>query len=322
LNLLVTGASGFIGLNVVEALLARGDAVCALSNSPMPTAALRSFAQLPGRLEPIEGDVTKAEEVATLVAARRPQIVIHGAAVTPSPASEREKAAATLAVNILGTHHVLAAAAQAGVQRFILLSSASVYGDSAFGPDPLDEVETRPEPRTLYAISKFTAERMAARYRETTGLQTVSARLSAAFGPWEYATGLRNTLSPFWQTMRLAQGGCEAVLDRLCQRDWIYSRDAAQAILAVVAAADPVPPIVNIGPGRVTPFDLWLEILRERKAGFRWRIGRPEEANVDLQGERDRALLSDRLLTQWIGWSGCRTPKLAFDDYIGWEDTP
>jgi nucleoside-diphosphate-sugar epimerase len=241
--------------------------------------------------------------------------------VTPSPKTEIEQAATTLAVNILGANHLLRAAALAGVKNFILLSSASVYGDNAFGPKPLDEVLTTAEPRAMYAVSKFTAELITGRYREASGLNAVSARLSAAFGPWEHQTDVRDTLSPFWRTLDLAQAGGEAIIDRLCRRDWIYSRDAAEAILALAAAVAPLPPVVNIGPGRVTPFDLWLETLRERMPGFRWRVGRPEEANVDLQGARDRSILSDRLLSQQIGWSSGRTSEEAFDDYIAWAGT-
>lgn len=320
MSVLVTGASGFIGVNVVEALLARGEDVIALAREPLPDAAAYAFQQLAGQLDQRIGDVSDAEAVLDLIVSRRPRRIIHAAAVTPGPKTELNLTGPTFAINVIGTAHVLRAASRAKVERVVLISSASIYGDNAFGSEPLDEEVTAPAPRAIYAVSKLAAERVALRYRELTGLDVAAVRLSAAFGPWERDTGVRETLSPFLQTLFLAQAGREAVVDRLCKRDWIYSRDAAGGIMAVMDFSGGSP-IINLGPGVITPFDAWLDCLRARSPAFRWRVSSKEEANVDLHGDRDRSILSIRRLEQQVGWRPHRTLKAAFEDYLSWSDT-
>lgn len=147
MRVLVTGASGFVGLNVVEALLARGDEVAAFGDVGMPERARAAFGALPGRCVEALGDVRDERTVARAFEAHAPQKVVHAAALTPGPRTERAMAAAAVEVNVLGTLRVLEAAARSRVERVVLLSSAAVYGDSGFGAAPLDEAETPPRPR-------------------------------------------------------------------------------------------------------------------------------------------------------------------------------
>lgn len=85
-RILVTGGSGFVGLNVVEALLSAGIDVVSFDRRPMADPAVRAFRQLPGTLELVEGDIQDVRGV--LAAARDTDAVIHGTAITPDDADE------------------------------------------------------------------------------------------------------------------------------------------------------------------------------------------------------------------------------------------
>lgn len=320
MSVLVTGASGFIGLNIVEALLERGDDVIAFSDAVMPERAREGFGALRGRCTEATGNVRDARSVSELFEIYSPRTVIHAAALTPGPRTERAMTAAAIEVNVLGTVHVLESAARHRIERVVLLSSAAVYGASGFGAEPLDEGQTPPSPLTTYGITKYAAEQLGLRYLEKVGLPVIAARLAAAFGPWERDTGVRETLSPFYQALQIARRGREVVVTRAAALDWIYSRDAAGAILALLDRRAPEPAVVNVSPGFKTEFGAFCEALARWHSGFRWRVAPGEEATVDLHGARDRTPLATARLLREVGWSPRFDAASAFLDYFDWVE--
>ncbi len=315
-RVLVTGAFGFIGLNLVEALLARGDDVIAADLSGPSEAAIRAFSGHNARLSPVAGDVRDEAFVQAIFAAHRPDAVVHAAALTPGGAAERARMAMAVDVNVLGTVRILEASAIHACARVLFLSSGAVYGAAGYSESLLDEAETHPAPGTLYPITKLAAERLVLRFGELSGLDVVAARLGAAFGPWEADTGVRDTLSPHYQLSRLARQGGEAVLPRRSALDWNYSRDAALALLVLLdrpAAAR----VVNVGPGCAFDLERFCLLLAASYPRFRWRYGTEAEANIDLHGGRDRApLATDRLHA--AGFAPRFSEEGAYVDYITW----
>jgi nucleoside-diphosphate-sugar epimerase len=320
MSVLVTGASGFIGLNIVEALLERGDDVVAFSDTTIPGRARAAFGALRGRCIEATGDVRDQRSVTALFETHSPRTVVHAAALTPGPQTERAMTAATVEVNVLGTVRILEAAARDWVERVVLLSSAAVYGESGFGAEPLDEAQTPARPLTTYGVTKYAAERLGLRFAEKTGLPVVAARLAAAFGPWERDTGVRETLSPFYQALRIARRGGEMMVARRAALDWIYSRDAAGAILALLDRRATEPVLVNVSPGFRTEFGAFCDALAGRHAGFRWRVAPGEDATVDLHGARDRTPLATTRLRHDVGWSPRFDAESAFRDYFDWVE--
>ena len=100
---LVTGGAGFVGLNLVEALLSRGHDVTVFGREPLPPIAETAFATLPGRLRAVQGDVRDALVLKTLFASEKFDTVFPFAAVTSGPAREAEDPETVLQVNLLGT---------------------------------------------------------------------------------------------------------------------------------------------------------------------------------------------------------------------------
>ncbi|MGC2780005.1 MAG: NAD(P)-dependent oxidoreductase, partial [Bradyrhizobium sp.] len=194
MHVLIFGGAGFVGLNVAQGLLERGHAVTIFDAADLPRAAQRTFAVHGDRLRLIKGDVTDASAVAAAVAGGCDAVLL-GAAITASPERDAAEPERILAVNLLAQVPILQAARSAGVRRVINLSSAASYGASAQRFAVLDE-STPCEPVSLYAITKFASERVAARLSDLWQTDVISARLSAVFGPFERGGGVRDTPSP------------------------------------------------------------------------------------------------------------------------------
>ncbi len=297
MRILIFGGAGFVGLGIAEALLARGDDVTLLDRRPPPEAATSAFAELPGRLSVVRGNVRDESDVRYAVS-DVPDVVIYGAALTADAAREAAEPDRILDVNVGGLVRALQAVWAGTVRRTILLSSASAYGDSAFQAGPIDET-TAPTPRSLYAVSKLAGEQFARRLAELGSLDVRIVRLSSVFGPWEHDTGVRDTLSPPYQVALAALEGRPALLSRPCVRDFVYVRDVAEGMLALIDAPTPHYDLYNIGPGTSWSLLDWGRQLRDvARPGFECRLCGPGESpTVNLHGDRDRSALAIGRLT-------------------------
>ncbi len=194
------------------------------------------------------------------------------------------------------------AARRSGVGRIINLSSAAAYGAAALRNTLLDE-ETACDPVSLYAISKYASEKVAARLAALWQSDIVSVRLSAVFGPWERATGTRDTPSAQMQIIAALQQRGQAVLSRPGIRDWIYAPDVADAVALLVEVKKPEHGLYNISTGREWSALQWGQDLAALHHGWVCRLAEPGEApTIDLFSEADRAPLSVVRLEQEFGW--------------------
>lgn len=311
---LIFGGAGFVGLNIAEALLRAGHAVTAFDRSPIPEAALHAFAKLPGGFIAIQGDVTDEAAVAAAIEPGT-DLVVMGAAITAGRERDASDPATTLKVNLLAQVPILAAARATGVRRVVNLSSAAAYGAAGERLPELDET-TPGDPVGLYAITKWASERVGARLGDLWGLDLVSLRLSGVFGPWEHATGVRDTLSPHCQILAAAVAGEPAILPRPGLRDWICAPDVADAVLAVAAAEKLGHGVYNVSTGtRFTLLD-WGQRLAQAFPGFVCRLAEPgEAATIDFHGPSDRAPMAVARIAHDIGWSA-QTEGLASADRL------
>ena len=175
-RVLVTGGGGFIGSNLVRALLVRGDDVRVLDN--FATGNRRNLDGLTD-VEIVEGDLRSYERVHTAV--RGSEVVYHQGALGSVPRSVQDPLTST-AVNVEGTLNVLLAARDEGVRRVVFASSSSVYGDG--GTFPRTETQA-PNPISPYAVAKLAAERFCVSFFRVYGLETVALRYFNVFGPWQ-----------------------------------------------------------------------------------------------------------------------------------------
>ena len=320
MTIVVTGASGFIGLNVVEALLQGGRRVVALSHDAMPAMAREEFAALPGGLVAVTADIAAPETLARIFREHRVEGAIHLAAVTPAATAPVSDATRVLDVNVVGTLALFEAALAAKLRRVVYTSSGAVYGNAVFR-DPAPDESSTPEPTSLYGLTKLLGERLMRRFRDVHGLDVVSARLGAVFGPWERDTGLRATLSPPFQIARLAARGQPARLIAGGERDWIYSRDIARSIVALHDAARLAHDTYNITAPAVWNAGVVASAMAAAMPDFSWRVvPSADEANIQYFTPLDqprRAPRIDRLRAD-LGVAIGESPALAAAEYASW----
>ena len=314
---LIFGGAGFVGLNIVEALLNRGHEVIAFDRSPLPATALRAFAALPGRLRAITGDVTDRAAVAETIRPGLDAIVL-GSAITADATRDAADPETILAVNLMAQIPILERARDVGTGRIVNLSSGIVYGGLGEREPVLSE-ETAVDPVGLYAISKYATERVGTRLASLWGIDHVNVRLSAVFGPWELATQARDTLSPQRQMAGLVGTGRPALLARPGWRDWVYAPDVAEAVIRLIAAPRLTTRLFNVStPDRWPALD-WGRRLGALDPDFVCRLVEPGETpTVHLHAPIDRTPLSTDRMRDELGWTARFGMQASADHFVAW----
>jgi nucleoside-diphosphate-sugar epimerase len=314
---LITGGGGFVGLALAECLLARGERVVLFDRHPPPEALL---ARLPGPGPSLAlGDIRSAADVDA--ALRQPGVthVVHAAAITPDAGREMREPGAVVDVNIGGTVNLVqrCAALQTRPRRLLVLSSVAVYGVAPPAGERYDEATSCPAPAALYGITKLAAEQIALRLADLHGLDVRVARLGPVYGPWEYATGVRDALSPHTQALDALRRGEAVVLPRSMRADWLHSRDAADALAALLRGAALRHPIYHVGGESPTDVEQWCALLAAADPAFDWRRAGPGDAPTVRYGlPVDRAALDTRRLREDTGWRPVRTLAMAAADLL------
>jgi nucleoside-diphosphate-sugar epimerase len=314
MSVLVTGGTGFVGLNIVERLVERGHDVIAFGHAPPPWPLAEPARR---RAEIVIGDVRSLEALAHALGERWPERIVHAAAVTPSPERERDEPDAIASVNLGGTIAVLQLARRLAVKRMVVMSSGAVYG--GIGPEEgrIAAGRTPPKPISLYGITKLAAEQAALHLGALYGIDVRAVRVGPVFGRHEYATGLRDTLSPHWQIVECARARRGVLLPRACAADWIYARDAAAGIVAVLETEHAAERVFDLGGGRVTDAAMWCEVLMPYFPDLRWRIVGEGDANIHYRLPRDRAPLDNAGVTAATGFAPRYDLRAAAADYLG-----
>lgn len=299
---LVTGGAGFIGSNLVDALIARGDEVVVVDNLSTGkrenlTGALAAGAELR------EVDVRDADQLAAVLAEVRPELVFHLAAQIDVRHSVEDPAADARS-NVLGAINVLTAAHQHGARRVINTSTGGgLYGDADVMPTPEDHPI---RPLAPYGQSKLAAEGYFELYARLYGLSTVSLRYGNVFGPRQDVHGEAGVVAIFCGC--LIDGRVPHVFgDGLQTRDWVDVADVVRANLA--AAASEVTGPINIGGGEETSVLDLVGALREVGAVHGLTLAAPE-FRPGRPGEVSRSRLDVSRARVELGWQ----PSVSLHD--------
>jgi nucleoside-diphosphate-sugar epimerase len=241
---LVTGGAGFIGSNVVRALLDRGDEVRVLDN--FSTGSRANLAGLENRVELVEGDLRSYERVHTAV--RGMEVVLHQGALPSVPRSVQDPLTTT-AVNVEGTLNVLLAARDEGIRRIVNASSSSVYGNT--GSLPRNESQL-PDPISPYAVAKLAAERFCTSFSRVYGLEIVSLRYFNVFGPRQDPTSQYAAVVPRFISAIAAGEPVTVYGDGEQSRDFTFVDNVVAANLLAAEAEGVAGEIVNVATGGST----------------------------------------------------------------------
>jgi len=244
MRVLVTGGGGFIGSNLVRALLERGDDVRILDN--FSTGNRANLADLAGEIEVVEGELRSYERVHA--ATRGVEVVFHQGALPSVPRSVQDPLT-TAAVNTEGALNVLLAARDEGIRRVVFASSSSVYGNS----DELPRVETQnPDPISPYGVSKLAAERYCVSFSRVYALETVALRYFNVFGPNQDPSSQYAPVVPRFITT-IADGRPVPIYgDGEQKRDFAFVSNVVEANLLAAEAKEVSGTIVNVATGRAT----------------------------------------------------------------------
>jgi nucleoside-diphosphate-sugar epimerase len=239
-RVLVTGGGGFIGSNLVRALLERGDEVRVLDNF-----STGNRSNLEGLdLEIVEGELRSYERVHNAV--RGVDVVYHLGALGSVPRSVQDPLTSS-AVNIEGTLNVLLAARDEGIRRVVFSSSTSVYGSSRQLPTTED---TPPDPISPYGVAKLAAERYCVSFsRVYESLETVVLRYFNVFGERQSPFSQYAAVVPLFVTAIDAGEPVHIHGDGEQSRDFTYVGNVVDATLRAAEAEGASGEIFNIANG-------------------------------------------------------------------------
>ena len=256
-NYLVTGGAGFIGSNLVEALVVDGASVRVLDD--FSTGRRENLDGFVGKIELVEGSITDPATCAS--ACEGIQFVLHQAALASVPRSVANPAA-THEACATGTLNMLVAARDAGVKRFVYAGSSSAYGDTP----TLPKVENMPAlPRSPYAVAKLAGEQYCITFSLIYGFETVVLRYFNIFGPRQDPASQYSAVIPRFITKALTGEIPTIDGDGEQTRDFTYVENAVRAnLLACTADAGGVSgEVFNLGCGeRISVNGLW-EVIQE-----------------------------------------------------------
>ena len=245
MRVIVTGGAGFIGSNLVRALVERGDHVVVVDNLAA-TWSLRLIEDVVDRIEFVHGDVRLAEDLERIGAGPFDR-VYHLAASFANELS-MEYPSIDMHSNIEGTLNVLAMARRVGCDLFVYTGSSSSYGDAAV---PFEE-DGPMRPYTPYAMSKQVGET----YVRSSGLPYAIFRLFNVYGPGDPPGRYRNVVPNMMLALDRADGRIP-IFGRGATRDFTYVDDVVGVLLDAPRA---VGQVVNVGTGQETPI---VELARQ-----------------------------------------------------------
>lgn len=252
-RILVTGGAGFIGSHFIDLLVEQGVGEVVCLDAFTYAADERNLAAVRDRIEIVRGDIRSRDDLQK-VFSRRPDWVVNFAAETHVDNSI-ERPAVFVETNVLGTLNLLMFALEFGVERFLQISTDEVYGSRMEGFSREGDPHN---PSSPYAASKSAAEQLCNAYRITYKLPVLIARSTNNYGPRQH----REKFIPVCIMNALAGRPIPVYGTGRNERDWIFVRDNAAALLTVLRVAEPGD-VVNVGAGGHLPnVELARRILR------------------------------------------------------------
>ncbi len=262
---LVTGVAGFIGSNLLEALLMLDQRVIGLDN--FATGHRRNLDEVRGlvgeerwaRFTFIQGDIRLPADCQA--ACTGVDVVLHQAALGSVPRSLADPVT-TNAVNIDGFVNMLVAARDAKVQRFVYAASSSTYGDHPALPKVEDRIGA---PLSPYAVTKLVNELYADVFARAYGMQSIGLRYFNVFGPRQDPNGAYAAVIPKWISALIDGRPVQINGDGHTSRDFCFVANAVQANLlaACTQRDDAINQIYNVALGDRTSLNELFALLRQ-----------------------------------------------------------
>lgn len=301
-TILVTGCAGFIGSNFTKQFITRFPKTKVIGIDDFSTG--REDA-VDSRVEFHQGSILNERFLGKIFKEQKPEYVFHFAAL-PRVSYANAFPRKSSEVNIIGTVALLEASKNNGVKRFIYSSSSSVYGGAK--KLPTKESENPPNPKSSYAVQKYTGEPFCRVFSNLFGLDTVCLRYFNAFGPGQYGTSAYSSVIPAWLESIYFPIDKKPFIegDGSQTRDFCFVDNIVTAnILAMEASKSFKGDVLNIAHGERTSLNevrMLIEKLTGKKLNLEERpsrLGDVKDSYADISKARDL-----------LGYS----PKVNFED--------
>jgi UDP-glucose 4-epimerase len=292
---LVTGGAGFIGRYLVPALLEKGIEVVVFDMAAEPI----SLAPVRDRITYVRGDLASGSDLYRTMATHKVSCIFHLGAILAEACEENPIKG--FEVNFQSTLTLLDASLAAKVNRFVMVSSISVFGKDV--PEPVKDNAAK-NPATIYGQTKLASEHALLWYATKQGLDTRAVRFTWVFGP-----GRTRGITALYSSLLLdaiARGEPLEVPNPDETGDWLYVKDAVRALLAVWEAQTPKQRIYNIAGG-VHSIREVLEIAQKYKPDAQVKLLEGGAAASPYPAAYD-----DSIARREIGW----TPKYTIEKAV------
>jgi UDP-N-acetylglucosamine 4-epimerase len=315
---LVTGAAGFIGSHLVEALLALGQEVVSLDNLSRGYRANLEHAcrgHDGSRHRFLEGDICDVD--ACRAACHDVDYVLHHAALGSVPGSIADPIASN-AANVNGFVNMLVAARDAGVRRFVYAASSSTYGDE----ETLPKVEARiGRPLSPYAVTKYVNELYADVFARCYAMECIGLRYFNVFGARQDPDGPYAAVIPRWVRALLAGDPVEIYGDGETTRDFCYVKNVVQINLlaALTGEGDALNQVYNVAVGERTSLNTLYGALRGLLARHSPHAGRAQPRYREFRkGDVRHSLADISKATRLLGYRPSHTLHQGLEEALPW----
>ena len=308
-TILVTGGAGFIGSELTTQLVEAGHTVIVLDS--LATGRRENLAHVPAhRLRLVVGDIRDGQLVRSIL--RGVSTVFHLACVNlrQSIGAPRD----SHDVNATATLDLLEAARDAGVSRFVHVSSSEVYGSAR--EDSIRE-DHPTLPTTAYGASKLAGEAYARAYGETHGFPVVVVRPFNSFGPRSHHEGTSGEVIPRFVLRAMAGRPLVIFGDGSQSRDFTYVADTARGILLAGTADAAIGRTINIGSGR----DVSIAALAHACATAAGRPDSPVVREAPRPGDIERQRADTALARELLGFTPTVSLESGLERLCDWYRT-
>jgi nucleoside-diphosphate-sugar epimerase len=314
---LITGGTGFVGLNLAQQLCKKGFKPVLMALAPMTLSMQQQLLQEGIFFDFFQGSVANSDDLDKVCTLYKIDKIVHAAAITADGARETTHTKEILETNLMGSIEVFECAVRHHIKQVIYLSSGSIFGNLGTIDPIIDEVLSPVLPETIYGISKLAAERAALRYRKNRHLNVTVVRLGLVYGPWEYDTGHRDTLSLPYKTYLKAKRGEHLVLSRIHGDDYIYATDIAKGLWLILEAGYSPEGLYHLSAGLKWSLSSWLENLQQVFPKFTYEMtDDPELCAFKNSSPLPRSPMSIQRIKNHFHFEPDFDQAHAFDDFI------
>lgn len=316
---LLTGGNGWLPSHVLRRLAQRGEQVISYDLMEPDEPLMEFLGDAVENVTFVHGDVTDAVHLRHVVDLHDVDRIINAAAITPRIDREREEPARIIEVNLMSTVTCLEIMREnSSVTKLVVISSGAAWG-SGHDVDVLDE--STPSLATgLYGVTKHTAERFCARYRELFDFDIVCIRPGSVYGPMERHTPGYRGATELREMLRIISAGEPLAINKLdtLYYDWVYVEDVAEGIERAWAA-DRLPELVySVTTEEQYSIGDMLAAFKQQWPEMVYREVPEADANYIVPVEPPGPRVSTARLQRDYGWQPSTLLEDGVREYLAW----